>query len=96
MGQLWDIVQTHIDSAPYPPSLRQVAARLGVTATTLGNWRDPQDLPARKNLRALAELTGTPYLKVLEAALTDTGYVTASEATAIGESESGNRQREAG
>jgi len=75
MGQLWDIVQTHIDSAPYPPSLRQVAARLGVTATTLGNWRNPSDLPRRENLRALADLTGTPYDEVLRAALSDTGYL---------------------
>jgi len=75
MGQLWKIVQTHIDSAPYPPSLRQVAGRLGVTATTLGNWRNPSDLPRRENLLALAELTGTPYDDVLRAALSDTGYL---------------------
>lgn len=74
MGLLWDIVQAHIDSSPYPPSYRQVARRLGITPTTLTNWRDPQDLPRQTNLRALATLTGVPYDDVLRAALTDTGY----------------------
>lgn len=74
MGLLWEIVQAHIDSSPYPPSYRQVARRLGVTPTTLTNWRDPQDLPRQANLRALATLTGTPYDEVLRAALVDTGY----------------------
>jgi transcriptional regulator with XRE-family HTH domain len=90
MGQLWDIVQTHINSAPYPPSLRQVAARLGVTATTLGNWRDPSDLPRRENLRALAELTEIPYDEVLRAALSDTGYLQPEDA------ESADAERAAG
>jgi transcriptional regulator with XRE-family HTH domain len=96
MGQLWNIVQAHIDSAPYPPSLRQVAARLGVTATTLGNWRHPKDVPRQENLRALAELTGTPYPKVLEAALVDVGLITPDEIARMRESDSANARREAG
>lgn len=74
MGQLWDIVQAHIDSAPYPPSERQVAAKLGVSPTALSKWRAPKRLPDVENLRSLARLAGVPYSTVLEAALADTGY----------------------
>lgn len=74
MGQLWDILQRHIDTAPYPPSERQVAMRLGVSPTTLANWRDPKKLPSRENLQAIADLVGVRYSTVLDAALHDTGY----------------------
>jgi transcriptional regulator with XRE-family HTH domain len=74
MGQLWDILQRHIDAAPYPPSERQVAMRLGVSPTTLANWRDPKKLPSRENLQAIADLAGVRYSVVLDAALHDTGY----------------------
>ncbi|GII98355.1 helix-turn-helix protein [Sediminihabitans luteus] len=74
MGQLWDIVQAHIDSAPYPPSERQVAARLGISPTALAKWREPKRLPDVENLRSLARLAGVPYRSVLGAALADTGY----------------------
>jgi transcriptional regulator with XRE-family HTH domain len=74
MGLLWDILQRHIDTAPYPPSERQVAMRLGVSPTTLANWRDPKKLPSRENLQAIADLAGVRYSVVLDAALHDTGY----------------------
>lgn len=74
MGKLWDIVQGHIDSSPYPPSERQVAARIGISPTALSNWRKPKRLPEVENLRALGRLAGVPYSDVLEAALEDTGY----------------------
>jgi transcriptional regulator with XRE-family HTH domain len=74
MGRLWEILQRHIDSAPYPPSERQVALKLGVSPTTLANWREPKKLPTRENLEAIAELAGVRYATVLEAALYDTGY----------------------
>lgn len=74
MGKLWEILQRHIDASPYPPSERQVAAKLNVSPTTLGNWRDPKKLPSRENLQAIADLVGVRYSVVLEAALYDTGY----------------------
>lgn len=74
MGRLWDIVQRHIDASPYPPSERQVAAKLGVSPTTLANWREPKKLPSRENLEAIAALAGVRYSVVLDAALYDTGY----------------------
>lgn len=74
MGRLWDLLQRHIDAAPYPPSERQVAYRLRVSPTTLANWRDPKKLPSRENLQAIADLVGVRYAVVLDAALYDTGY----------------------
>jgi len=74
MGKLGEILQRHIDESPYPPSERQVALKLGVSPTTLGNWRDPKRLPGRENLEAIAELAGARYSTVLDAALYDTGY----------------------
>lgn len=74
MGKLWELLQHHIDSSPYPPSERQVAAKLGVSPTTLGNWRAPRNLPTRENLQAIADLIGVRYSVVLDAALYDTGY----------------------
>lgn len=74
MGKLWELLQSHIDSSPYPPSERQIAARLGVSPTTVGKWRDPKSLPTRENLQAIADLVGVRYSVVLDAALYDTGY----------------------
>lgn len=74
MGMLWDLIQGHIDRQPYPPSDRQVAAKLGVAPNTLNYWRDPKKLPSRENLQAIADLVGVRYSVVLDAALMDTGY----------------------
>jgi len=75
MGKLWEIVQRHIDAQPYGVSQRQLASKLGMSPTALGNWRELKALPAPTNLHALANLTGTPYLRVLDAALEDAGYI---------------------
>jgi len=74
MGLLWDLIQKHIDNAPYPPSERQVAHKLGVSPNALRFWRDPKKLPSRENLQAIADLVGVRYSVVLDAALHDTGY----------------------
>ncbi len=75
MGKLWEIVQRHIDQQPYGVSQRQLAGKLGMSPTALGNWRELKALPTPANLHALANLTGTPYLRVLDAALEDAGYI---------------------
>lgn len=87
MGKLWELLQRHIDAAPYPPSERQVAARLNVSPTTLANWREPKKLPSRENLQAIADLVGVRYSVVLDAALYDTGYHEASGLPAVEEVE---------
>lgn len=74
MGMLWDLIQKHIDDAPYPPSGRQLAARLGVAPNTFNKWRDLKQLPSKENLQAIADLVGVRYSVVLDAALHDTGY----------------------
>jgi transcriptional regulator with XRE-family HTH domain len=76
---LWGIVQRHIDAAPYPPSVRQVALRIGISPQALWNWRTPRALPSVENLRALSSVTGTPYAEVLDAALRDAGYLPAED-----------------
>lgn len=76
MGKLYDLIQAHIDSQPYEVPERQVARKLGVTQTTLSNWRTPKRLIAKEHLIAIARLTGVPYLRVLDALLDDIGYLT--------------------
>jgi len=74
MGMLWDLIQRYIDKQPFPPSERQVAAKLGVAPNALRYWREPKKLPSRENLEGIADLIGVRYSVVLEAALRDTGY----------------------
>jgi transcriptional regulator with XRE-family HTH domain len=83
MGMLWDLIQRHIDKQPYPPSERQVAAKLGVAPNALKYWRDPKKLPSRENLQAIANLVGARYAVVLDAALMDTGYHEAAPAAVV-------------
>lgn len=76
MGRLYDLIQEHIDAqAPYPPSARRVALELGVTQTTLNNWREPKKLIDKGHLVAIARLTRNPYRVVLDALLEDIGYL---------------------
>lgn len=74
MGKLYDLIQEHIDSQQYPPSERQVAKQIGVTQTTLKNWREPKRLLDKDHLLAIARVTRNPYGRVLEALLEDIGY----------------------
>ncbi|WP_166133540.1 helix-turn-helix domain-containing protein [Nocardioides ochotonae] len=76
MGKLYDLIQAHIDAQPYTVSERQVARKLGVTQTTLGNWRAPKRLIAKEHLVAISRLTGVRYSGVLDALLDDIGYLT--------------------
>lgn len=75
MGQLFDIIQQHMDAQPYGVSQRKIADSLGVSPTTLKNWRAPRELIAQEHLRAISRLTGVPYLRVLDALLIDIGYL---------------------
>ena len=90
MGALWDVIQRHIDSSPYPPSQRKVAQRIGVSPTTLANWRNPKEMPTHEHIAAIADVTNTPYDRVLAAALADTGYDVAAD----GSTRAGSEPRE--
>lgn len=73
-GHLWAIVQEWLDSMPYPPSQRKLAARLQVSASSVSDWKYGTNLPAPEHLRRLAEEIGVPYERILDAALKDRGY----------------------
>jgi transcriptional regulator with XRE-family HTH domain len=75
MGRLYDIIQAHMDSQPYGVSERQVAQRLGVSPSTVTNWRTPTKLMKKRHLVAISHLTGVPYQRVLDALLDDIGYL---------------------
>jgi hypothetical protein len=74
MGQLWDLVQAYIDR--HGTSERQLAKRLGYASSgVFSNWREPKQLPSAQALARFAALSGTPYQRVLDAVLTDAGYL---------------------
>jgi hypothetical protein len=74
MGQLWGLVQAYLDR--HGTSERQLAKRLGYASSgVFGNWRDLRQLPSAQALARFAGLSGTPYQRVLDAALTDAGYL---------------------
>ena len=76
MGKLYDLIQAHIDAQPYGVSERQVARKIGVTQTTLNNWRNPKKLIAKEHLIAISRVTGVRYSQVLDALLDDIDYLT--------------------
>lgn len=75
MGKLFDLIQAHIDGQEYPPSERDVARKLGVSPTTLANWRNPKKLIDKEHLVSIAQVTGNPYIRVLDALLEDIEYI---------------------
>lgn len=75
MGKFYDLIQAHIDSQRYPVTERQVARALGVSQTTLSNWRKPKKLIDKDHLIAVSELTGVRYGRVLDALLEDIDYL---------------------
>jgi len=75
MGAFWDLIQTEVDRERFHVSDRQVALRLGVSPSTIKNWRDGlRRLPDEKNLRSVADFTGNAYEDVLLTALSETGH----------------------
>jgi transcriptional regulator with XRE-family HTH domain len=75
MGRLFDIIQAHMDLQPYGATQSAVAKALGVSRTTIGNWRNPKELIDREHLVKISEVTGTPHAVVLNALLYDIGYL---------------------
>jgi transcriptional regulator with XRE-family HTH domain len=74
VGKFYDLIQHHMDEQPYEVSSRAIARRLGVTQTTLSNWRAPKQLIERRHIEAVAELVGISYARALEALMEDIGY----------------------
>lgn len=75
MGALWDLIQTELDRERFTVTDRKLALRLGVSPSTIGNWREGINrLPDKKNLRAIADFVGRSYEDVLLVALSETGH----------------------
>jgi hypothetical protein len=96
MGQLWDVVQAYLDR--HGTSERQLAKRLGYASSgVFSNWREPRQLPSAQALARFAALSGTPYQRVLDAVLTDAGYLPephiTDEAIQLRRTPSGERTR---
>lgn len=76
MGKLFDIVEAYRQRyAPHQPTYSRVAEQVGVSRQTLLNWRNPTKLIDKDHLLALADLSGVPYHRVLDALLEDIGYL---------------------
>lgn len=73
-GQLWRLVQEWMDSIPYPPSQAKLAGRVGVSRSTMSDWKYRRGFPSPGNLKTLANEIGVPYELVLDAVLQDRGY----------------------
>lgn len=67
VGHVWNLIDAHMKSGPYDASLRKVALRLGVSPSTLGNWRDDITLPEQRFLSRIAELVGVSEAVVFDA-----------------------------
>ena len=96
MGQLWGLVQAYLDR--HGTSERQLAKRLGYASSgVFSNWREPRQLPSAQALARFASLSGTPYQRVLDAVLTDAGYLPephiTDEAIQLRRTPSGHRTR---
>ena len=73
-GRLWELIQSWMDSMAYPPSQRRLASRLGVSPTTVSDWKYGTGFPSPAKLHDLAAEIGVPYERVLDAVLRDRGY----------------------
>lgn len=79
MGRLYDLLQDHMDAQPYEVTPADIARRIGVSRQTVLNWRTPSKLVRKDHLLAIAQVTGVPYQRVLDALLEDIGYLHATE-----------------
>ncbi len=75
MSELKQLVENY--TSRNERSMSWVARKMDVSPQTLSSWwhRGTKRLPTPENLRSLAAVLGVPYRYVLEAALTDAGYL---------------------
>lgn len=74
-GEVWRLIQEWLDvKQPYAPSQRKLAGQLGVSSSTLSEWKYGRVLPGPAAVDRLAREIGTPYDTVLDAFLIDNGY----------------------
>lgn len=80
MGQVWDLVEQHMRETPYGTSGRQIATHAGLKPSTFAAWKNLKSLPSPDHLRAVARQINVPYRVLLDAALTDAGYLRTRDA----------------
>lgn len=85
MGRLFELIEAHRQAQPYPPSYSRIAEQVGVSRQTLLNWRTPTSWIRRDHLEALADVIGVSYVRVLDAMLEDTGYISTRPQEPIGQ-----------
>lgn len=74
-GHLWAVIQEWLDAFRFrPPSQRELAPKLRVSASTFGDYKYARAMPSPAFLILLAEEIGVPYERLLDAALEDQGY----------------------
>lgn len=72
---MWALVQEWLDTFTYkPPSQRELAPRLKVSNSTLGDYKYARSMPPPIFVVRLANEIQAPYEKVLDAVLKDRGY----------------------
>ena len=78
-SRLVELIDAHKHT--YGVSEAELARRIGITRQTLYLWRTRglRGLPARATLDGMATELHLPYVRVLEAALRDVGYLDATD-----------------
>lgn len=75
MGELGNLIERYADGQTYRPTDAAIARRLGVSKSAVGKWKRAEAMPTPGNLRTLSALLGVGYMRVLDAALADHGYL---------------------
>lgn len=73
-GHVWVLIQDWLDSIKYPPSQNRLAETLGVSGSSLSDYKYATHMPPPYFVVLLSEEIGVPYEKVLDAVLHDHGY----------------------
>ena len=66
---LWKIIQDWHDRHQAKPSWAKVAEALGVSQSTFDSWKKPEEMPRRRTLWVIHQLTGVPFKTVVDAAI---------------------------
>lgn len=75
-GHLWAIIEEWMDSRGpgVRASQRELARAVGVSHSTITDWKYARSLPKVPDLKQLAAVLQVPYERVLNATLIDHGY----------------------
>lgn len=75
MGALGDMIEDYRDGTDPRVTNAWIGRKVGVGRSAVGPWLSGESMPAPDRLRRIADLIGQPYSRVLDAALTDNGYL---------------------